>query len=321
MRRQFVLILGLGLALIGCGKDPTVVPVRNLERPADMGFVCMRLATTAEGPRLTGRPMVDCHPHLDAKISPQPPTEAVDFSQPRVMGTFGLVTNTARGELGVVDMDLGRLVDMDRSQPGFNMLPVGAFPEVMSASQDGCIVATANRGSCDLAVIDPQRLLSQTFAGQPASTGAGPMTTRVVPTTPSGRKLQVAPHEIAFLPQPVASLSQFAPATQQLPPESLCQSGGAYDRASPGTRAPWRAVVTFPSCDLVAVLELPSGTIVSSVYVRPTRVRAAGGGRRCRNRAGLPGRLRHRGGAPARARRRRDAGGERRRGHEPPARR
>ncbi|HXU82679.1 MAG TPA: hypothetical protein VN914_14855, partial [Polyangia bacterium] len=267
MRRLGLLV---ALALVGCGKDPTVVPVRNLERPSDMGFVCMRVVNG----QLTGRPMIDCHKHLltgEAKDS-----ETVELN-PRQLGTFGLVTNTARGELGVVDMDISRLVDLDPAQPGFNMLPVGAFPEVISASQDGCLVATANRGSCDLSVIDPQRLLAPTFGAKAASTGAGPLTTRVVPTTPSGRKLQVAPQEIAFLPQPVAALDKrYELAETGISPAALCQSSGAYDRTKPDQRLPWRAVVTFPSCDLVAVVELPSGTIVSSMYVRPNGVVDAG---------------------------------------------
>ena len=262
--------LAVALLLAGCGKEPTVVPVRNLERPSDMSFVCMHLVNG----KLTGRPMAECHPHLENEIAAG---ETADVTN-RVLGTFGLVTNTARGELAVVDMDQGHLVDLDHSQPGYNMVPVGTFPDVMSASQDGCLVATANRGSCDLAVIDPQRLLAPTFGAMAAaSTGAGPIVTRVVPTTPSGRKLQVAPQEIAFLPQLVASLDKrYAPDDKGISGAKLCESGGAFDNTHQDQRKPWRAVVTFPSCDLVAVVELPSGTIVSSLYVRPNGVVDAG---------------------------------------------
>jgi hypothetical protein len=262
--------LAAALLLAGCGKEPTVVPVRNLERPSDMSFVCMHLVNG----KLTGRPMAECHPHLENEIVSG--GETADVTN-RVLGTFGLVTNTARGELAVVDMDQGRLVDLDHSQPGYNMVPVGTFPDVMSASQDGCLAATANRGSCDLAVIDPQRLLAPTFGVMAApSTGAGPIVTRVVPTTPSGRKLQVAPQEIAFLPQLVATLDKRYAAGEDNRGTRLCESGGAFDNTHPDQRKPWRAVVTFPSCDLVAVVELPSGTIVSSVYVRPNGVVDAG---------------------------------------------
>ena len=34
--------------------------------------------------------------------------------------------------------------------------------------------------------------------------------------------------------------------------------------------SPWYALVTYPSCDLVAVIALPGGQIVSSAHVRPT---------------------------------------------------
>src|SRR4029453_5648902 len=111
--------------------------------------------------------------------------------------------------------------------------------------------------------------------------GMGPVVSRVVPTTASGTPLKVAPHEIAFLPQPTTSLYDYhseLPPEMKMPPTPppACQAGGAYDRAHTDTRAPWRAVVTFPSCDLVAVLEPPSGKIVSSVYVRSTGVVDAG---------------------------------------------
>ena len=45
------------LVTVGCSAQPTVVPVRNLERPSDMSFVCMRVlqGTTV----LTGRPLTD----------------------------------------------------------------------------------------------------------------------------------------------------------------------------------------------------------------------------------------------------------------------
>jgi hypothetical protein len=288
VRRLARLVWAL-LAVSACGKEPAVVPVRNLERPSDMAFVCMREVEAAGVTQLSGRPMVDCQPHLfDESVDER--LEDIDFKKARKTGTFGLVTNTSRGELGVIDMDLGRLVDLDPSQPGYNMVPLGSFPEVIAASQDGCMVVSANRGSCDLTVVDPQRLLRPTLGEKLASTGEGPLTIRITPTTASGKKLQVAPQEIAFLPQkvdppsvtvkppvvdadPAKSIPQAlvpSPAEPLKDPPSVCRS------PEPGQATPWRAVVTFPSCDLVAVVELPSGKIVSSMYVRPEGLVDAG---------------------------------------------
>ena len=226
-----------------CSATPTVIPARNLERPGDMGFVC--LAIDSDTGTLTGRPMRVCHPpgEKDPVIQPA-------GTSSRQLGTFALVTNTARGEMAAVDIDKGRLVDLDPGVFGFNMVPVGSMPESLAASADGCWVASANRDSCDLGLVDPSRLLaSLLFSPAEPATGVGSPVTRVVPKTRSGRPLNAGPKEIVFLLSKVG----------------LCQA----EQAPP-------ALVTFPSCDLVALLDMPSGTIKDSVFIRPDGVISAG---------------------------------------------
>src|SRR4051794_38100237 len=109
MRKLDVAWSLVALTALGCGSQPTVVPVRNLERPSDMSFVCLKVVDTMQG-ILTGRPMTSCHPHLNSGATPTAVDPAPDFSN-RTFGTFGLVPNTARGELAVVDLDANRLVD------------------------------------------------------------------------------------------------------------------------------------------------------------------------------------------------------------------
>ena len=230
--------------LAACGATPTVIPAHNLERPGDMEFVCLAIDTGSG--TLSGQPMRVCHP----------PGEKAPVIQPagtssRQLGTFALVTNTARGEMAAVDIDKGRLIDLDPGVFGFNMVPVGSMPEALSASADGCWVASANRDSCDLGLVDPSRLLASLFGTAEPATGIGSPVTRVRPHTKSGRLLNSSPKEILFL------LPNTAP--------GLCQS----DQAPP-------AVVTFPSCDLVALLDMPTGTIKDSVFIRPDGVISAG---------------------------------------------
>jgi hypothetical protein len=249
------LLLAAALVLTtACAAQPPVLAVRNLERPNDMGFVCM--AVTSDG-KLSGRPMIYCHPRPSMLADPIPV-----LGKGRPFGTFGLVPNTARGELAVVDMDpvLNVLVDLDPGQPGYNMVPLGDQPEVLSVSQDGCRAVTANRGSCDLGLVDPQRMLSPYF-GVPSATGTGDVVTRVRFKTTSG-ELNAAPAEISFLPQPLPDLQN------QVKSGIVCSDQNVADNG-PYSQRPWRAVVTFPGCDLVAMVELPSGQIVSSVYIRP----------------------------------------------------
>jgi len=232
-----------------CSATPTVIPAHNLERPGDMGFVC--LAIDPDTGTLSGRPMRACHPpgEKDPVIQPA-------GTSSRQLGTFALVTNTARGEMAAVDIDKGRLIDLDPGVFGFNMVPVGSMPEALAASADGCWVASANRNSCDLGLVDPSRLLASLFGSAQPATGIGSPVTHVRPATKSGRLLNASPKEIAFL------LPGTAP--------GLCQA----ERAPP-------ALVTFPSCDLVALLDMPSGRILDSVFIRADGVVAAGGEPNC----------------------------------------
>jgi hypothetical protein len=258
-------VLGLALATalgnLACGEDFAVVPVRNLERPSDMGFACLGLVDGPQGKVVTGRPMAFCHD--PAAEDPQ----RIDLNN-REQGTFGLATNTARGELAAVDFDLAEyrvspLLDLDPRNPGYNQLPVGSLPEVISMSDDGCRAVTANRGSCDLSLVDMSRLMASQFPGQPASTGVGPIVTHVRFQAATA-VLRAAPFEIAFLPTGQAATTREEARTTR--PAPVCQDRG---RAPDGPTAPWRALVTFPSCDVVALVSLPDGRITSSVRILP----------------------------------------------------
>jgi len=231
--------------LLGACSTPTAYPAHDLERPSDMGFVC--LAIDPGTGTLSGQPMRICHP----------PGEKAPVIQPagkssRQLGTFALVTNTARGEMAVVDIDKGSLVDLDPGVFGFNMVLVGSMPGSLSASSDGCWVASANRDSCDIGLVDPSRLLaSLRFSPADPATGIGSPVTRVAPKTKSGRPLNASPQEIVFL------LPGTAP--------GLCQADQAPS-----------VLVSFPSCDLVALLDMPTATIKDSVFIRPEGVVPAG---------------------------------------------
>ncbi len=251
-------ILLFSALFAACGQDPIIVPVRNLDRPSDMAFACLSVSGAPGPEKVSGRPMAECHP-------PGTAHRPVDVKKPRVLGTFGFVPNTGRGELAVVDLDANLLVDLDPAQPGFGTLPIGPLPESLAASQDGCRLVTANRGSCDLTFIDTARLMTGTFQAKPPATEPGPVAERIAPRTASGRLLSAAPHEVVFLPQPLKGADGA---------ENLC--GAAAYAGNGKERVPWRALASFPGCDLVALLDLPSGRVVSAVYVRADAVEDAG---------------------------------------------
>jgi hypothetical protein len=242
--------LCFGVLVAACSSTPTVIPTKNLDRPTDIGFVCLGVkdgvADQAGQKVLSGQGMDVCHARgaADPNITPD---------GQRLLGTFAFIPNAGRGELAVADMDRGRLLDLTPLAPGYGMLPVGGDPESLSASQDGCWVVTANRTSCDLTLVDPSRLLAATFSTTAApvvpATAPGDFSQHLAVHTGSGKTLQTSVGEIAFLP--AAGYS----------PTAECQAG-----AQP------RVVATFPSCDMVAILDLSfaakTATIASAYYVQ-----------------------------------------------------
>ena len=151
-------------------------------------------------------------------------------------------------------MDSGHLVQLASLTPGYGTLPIGGDPEAVAASQNGCLVAVASRDTCDFTLIDPARLLTGPFSQNNlpavAVTGGDIQNSyrNVTVVTPSGRQILSTTGEVAFLPSPNLG--------------DTCQAG---------TTA--RAVVTFPGCDMVALLDFSfangTATIVSAYYVRP----------------------------------------------------
>jgi len=264
----------------GCAKQPVFLPSHDLDRPTDVAFSCVAIQSVAgSDTKIVGaQPMDACHP---------PGTKDPLFDQIDATGTqyktFAFLPNSERGDLSVIDMSYCRsnddacrqhalqpgaaLVDLDPNTIGYGGVPVGELPEVIAASQDGCRLVTGNRGSCDLTLLDPAALLSPRLTGQPLGTYGKTFMVR----TGSGQPLAVAPGEITFVPQ------QTNVAGEGRGPAQLCDATGTLAApvgmppATPQARASWHAVVTFPSCDLVALVDLQTETILDSYRVRPGR--------------------------------------------------
>jgi hypothetical protein len=262
----------IAVALVAsCTSQPVVLPSRDFNRPTDVAFVCMgttgRTAASASvdggdagadrdagadggdagGTVLTGLPMRDCHPRGG--------TPSPDNLPHR---TYAFLPNSESGDLSVINADTWKLVNLDPQNAGYNTLPLGVLPTQIAASDDGCRLVTANHGSCDLSLVDPAALLAPTFStdnpGVSKTAANATITTTVVPKTKSGVALHVLPGEVTFLPR--GTLHDTKP--PQIP-ANVCDADWS-----------WQALVTFPSCDLVALLDMPSGTIAKAAYVRRT---------------------------------------------------
>jgi hypothetical protein len=275
-----------------CGSQPVILPSRNFDRPTDIALTCLKVFaddTAPGGLRVGGRPMSECHPP-----GIQDPKPGVARAGTEGVFTFAFLPNSERGDLSAVDMSFCRkgdtrcfpqgatIVDLDLGNIGFGGAPLGVLPEVLVSSQDGCRLLSANRGSCDLSLVDPSALMSVYLLPPELREGLPPptlITQTIVPRTPSGR-LALAPGEVVFLPQQTAALrlpalpDGSAPKTPVYRP--MCDVGGRTGTAAAPVGAPaasveapttWRALVTFPSCDLVALMDFPSGDVLDSVQV------------------------------------------------------
>ncbi len=199
-----LLAMVLAVVLVACSQTPTSVPVRTFERAQRMDVACLRLydppkkafdggvgAPGAEsGPagggllsefidepanffhprEPIGRPQNECRPT---------PTDVDGQGFDKQL--FAFVTQTTRGELAVVDLSAGLLVDQSRATPGINFIPVGALPTDVAATPDGKMVFVASAETNKPAIygIPTRRILGDT-AGfprdpEPLSLGSWPV--------------------------------------------------------------------------------------------------------------------------------------------------
>jgi hypothetical protein len=244
LRVARLVLAGAGFAVAAaCTTQPNVVPSRDFARPTDIAFLCMATFDAPPGAGgastvLSGQPMRACHPR-----------GAPDVADGK-HHTFAFIPNSSSGQLAVVDTDVWKLLDLDPGIASFNQAPLGVLPERIAASDDGCRLLTANHGSCDLTVVNPAALMAPTLGTQVADSASGltdppgsTVSQTIVPRTPAGNRLNLIAEEISFLPQDTSAAQ-------------LCTGASAT------------ALVTFPSCDLVALVDVPSGQIVDAAYAR-----------------------------------------------------
>jgi hypothetical protein len=250
-----------------CTSQPVILPSQDFNRPTDIVFVCTAtVGSAAASPNgvaigtpgaevLTGRPMRECHPRGFVDV---PDT---------IHRTFAFLPNSAGGTLSVIDTDTWSFVNLEPGNSSFNPLPIGVIPTQIAASDDGCRLVTANHGSCDLSFIDPAAVLAPTVEQMLSSTTQSAVTssqstlvTTVVPITQKGHQLRLLAGEVSFLSTDTSPTA--IPAVCPGDPDHTCPGGAACPQ--------WQVLATFPSCDLVALLALPSGVIQQAAYVRKT---------------------------------------------------
>ena len=220
--------VALTAVLFACSQTPTSVPVRTFERAQRMDVACMALYDQAANLAVqepTGRPQEEC--------APVPGTLDGNTFQKQL---FAFVTQTTRGELAVVNLSAGNLIDQSRATPGVNFLPVGAQPTDVATTPDGkmAFVASAEPNKAAIYGIPTRRLLGDTDARFPHD--PDPITLASWPVC----ALPQNPGALAVVPRRVA------------PSPAAADAGVAGDAGDAGAAA--ADPLAEPAYDLVVVL-------------------------------------------------------------------
>ena len=134
-------------ALFACSQTPTSVPIRTFERAQKVDVICLRVFGDNAPEPLT-----------QEACAPVPPNVNGGNLQNQL---FALVTQTTRGEVAVVDLSAGAIIDQRHAVPGLNFLPVGANPTDIASTPDGrmAFVASAEPNKFAIYGIPGHRIL------------------------------------------------------------------------------------------------------------------------------------------------------------------
>jgi hypothetical protein len=261
-------VIALGAALGAACSDPTSTALTqlNLDRPVDISFACfggMRVTNgrttgaTTDPITTTAQPAASCETrslahNLALPASVPPGQEDLTASGGLPVGTaywFGFILQSAAGTVAIAqwpsksseEFVVGdvSVLDADPLTPGKNSISVGEDPIAIATDKTGCYEVTANAGSCDLSELEINSALDQD------------------PTTPV--KVTRVPVKNAagtpILAKPAAMVAE--PNTDVVGNTCAATPSGVV-------------YVAYPSCHLVAAVDMSTGTIVSGIQYTAT---------------------------------------------------
>ena len=256
--------------MTACNQQTINTPLRSFDRPSDVALTCVQYRpdenneTTRPHGTFEVRPLSDCEPVRAQALGIKSPfTLPVNYlppmgpNEPFTPFIVALVTQSARGELALVDAAQNRLIDADPYKPGYGFVPVGKLPEHIRSSTDGCWAVTANTDSCDLSKVNiPTVLHGSLLSLFPADLAAGSIAASGVTSLP----LTVPSHDAggkAGLKTLYARPSwiEMAPPGDAggQPSTHGYEAGGTPGTCSGGDHRAW---VALPACQLVVKVHL-----------------------------------------------------------------
>jgi hypothetical protein len=252
--------LGLVVLVAACSDATTNrVEQLNLDRPVDIAFAChggLRL-TNGGAPDPTqpiiasAQPIESCNIRSGPRAgtgapAPQPPGQE-DIDTSRVGGAFwyAFILQSGPGTVAIAQFDTKpsasfsgndvRVLDANPLTPGKNSISVGEDPIAIETDRVGCYAVIANQGSCDLSTLDINSAI------EAVQQDVTPIIRRMEVKNASGQPLRARPAAMVFEP-----------------------AGGVIGAACPATPT-GLAYIAYPSCRLVAGVDVSTGTIVTGI--------------------------------------------------------
>lgn len=255
------LVLGLtALSLFGVGcnnRQSVIVPNRVLDRPTDMVLACVV---------------------RDSDTGVLSPT-SIEVCQEATCDDIrlvGFVANSERDDVALFSKCSNAVIDMDAATPGAQLIPAGKVPSSMTltrGSPDACYAVSANLGSCDLSLFDVTGLAAYAFDDVPVEDPSTLVNT-ITPTRADGSPLGARPGQVLAVPAGLSNSLQFADPLDETGGETDAagESGESGESGGPGNAPvlgcdpdrPGSVYVTFPSCQLVAEVDLRTSRILQS---------------------------------------------------------
>src|SRR5215831_3331491 len=148
--------LGVALGAFGwsCSQTPTNVPIHTFQGAQKVAVVCLQVGDAPDQPL----PKTGARPVAQNHCAPVPTGVTANTLPYHLMAA---VTQTTRGELAIVDLTGGFVVDEDLSTPGVNFIPVGTNPTDVAIPPDDprfTYVSSASATKPAIYAIDSARL-------------------------------------------------------------------------------------------------------------------------------------------------------------------
>jgi hypothetical protein len=242
------------LCLTACPPDQAQdIPNRVLDRPVDVALTCVHIECDEAD---------ECHAE---PLSLRECRGEIGSCSSGGNHLVGFVSNSERNEVALFTQCAGDLVDMDLDAPGYNFVPVGTLPSAMVSSTDGCRAISANSGSCDLSVLDAPNLAG--FGFDVRSPTRQTLQGVREPVEPSSLVSQIKPlrfdDELGWTP--IAA----RPADIISVPKQLSRGSAGIAPQDPildlcGPDQPGSVYVSFPSCNVIAEVDLVTHHVLQS---------------------------------------------------------